>query len=80
MSDLGEYTLTELQRLFLEKRRDRITSEDGPAHDTAADLDEDGMVRFRAATLDEVLDRIVAKWVWEQVVDDAVDGAMGEIT
>ena len=67
------YPLTGLQRTYLETRRARIDPVlDGPAYDMAADLDPDGTVRFRAATVNEVLDRIVAQWVWRQVVDDAV--------
>ena len=77
----NEYPLTGLQQVYLEKRRERIDPKmDGPAHDVAADLTPDGEVKFRPATVDEVLDRLIAKWVWSQVVDDAVDGAMGEIT
>jgi hypothetical protein len=77
----ARYELTGLQRTYLETRRARIDPQlDGPAHDMAADLDPDGMVRFRPATVNEVLDRLISQWVWQSVVDDAVDGAMGEIT
>lgn len=70
------YLLTGLQRTYLETRRASIDPVlDGPAHDMAADLDPDGVVRFRPATVNEVLDRIVAKWVFESF--DAV-GEVGE--
>lgn len=39
--------------------------DDKPAYDMAADVDPDGVVRFRRATLSEVLDRMVARWIWE---------------
>jgi hypothetical protein len=42
-----------------------ITDDDGPSADLAADLTEDGEVKFRPATLADQLDQVVVKWVWE---------------
>ena len=61
----ARYSLTGLQRTYLETVRDRMTDEDGPASDLAADLTEDGEVKFRPATLADQLDQVVVKWVWE---------------
>ena len=69
--DCQGYQLTGLQRTYLESRRTRITAEDGPAYDIAADLEPDGLVRFRPATLTDQLDRIIAAWLFDQALDDA---------
>lgn len=50
-------------------------ADDGAAYDMAVDLDPDGVVRFRPATLSDQLDRIVAKWVWSQAIGDVEDVA-----
>lgn len=64
------YHLTGLQRTYLEQVRARITRDDGPAHDMAGDLDHDGMIRFRPASLEDQLDRLIAKWIWDQTVGE----------
>jgi hypothetical protein len=40
-------------------------ADDGAAYDITVDLDEDGEVHFRPATMADQLDRIVVKWIWE---------------
>ena len=69
---MSEYTLTGLQRTYLETVRARISKDDGPAHELAGDLDPDGMIRFRPATMGDQLDRLIAKWIWEQTVEGEV--------
>lgn len=61
----ARYTLTGLQKTWLETVRSRMTPADGPAYDMAADLTDDGEVRFRPATLDDQLDQLIVRWVWE---------------
>lgn len=67
--------LTGVEKSRLDSVRNRLSADDGAAYDMAADLDPDGMVRFRQATLTDQLDRIVAKWVWDQAVGDVEDVA-----
>ena len=69
---MSEYTLTGLQRTYLESVRERISPDDGPAHELAGDLDADGMIRFRPATMGDQLDRLIAQWLWEQTVEGEV--------
>jgi hypothetical protein len=61
----ARYALTGLQRTYLETVRDRITDDDRPSADLAAELTEDGEVKFRPATLSDQLDQVVVRWIWE---------------
>ena len=74
MGSMTAYELTGLQRTYLDTVRERVSKEDGPAHDLAADLTPEGEVKFRPATLSDQLDRIVATWLLAQA-----DEAAGEV-
>jgi hypothetical protein len=67
--------LTGIEKTRLESVRARLSADDGAAYDMAVDLDPDGVVRFRPATLSDQLDRIVAKWIWSQAIGDVEDVA-----
>ena len=65
------------ERTYLESLRDTLpiglaNREERPI---AADLDPDGIVRFRPATLADQLDRIVAYWLFEQGYGDSEEVA-----
>jgi hypothetical protein len=63
------YHLTGLQRVYLEKRRERIDPVlDGPAYEMGADLQDDGTVTFRPATVQEQIDRLTAEDVWSRLI------------
>ena len=68
------YFLTGLQRTYLETVRDRMTDEDRPdPHDFRGELDPDGMIHFRPATLSDHLEWAAARWVWEQQFENRGD-------
>lgn len=62
------YFLTGLQRTYLETIRDRITDEDR-APELVAAVDEDGMVHWKVAPVNEQLAYMVAKWIWDEAVE-----------
>ena len=64
----ARYSLTGLQRTYLETVRDRITDDDrAPA--LVAGVDADGMVYWRPEPLREQLAYLVAKWIWDETVE-----------
>jgi hypothetical protein len=63
------YHLTGLQRVYLEKWRDKITDEDRAAEPIAA-VDEGGMVYWKQASLDEQVMYLIAKWLWDEAVGE----------
>jgi hypothetical protein len=68
--ETGErYTLTGLQRTYLESVRDRITDEDRAAEPVAA-VDADGMVYWKQSSVDEQVMYMIAKWLWDEAVGE----------
>lgn len=68
--------LTGIERTELEKLRERMTDEDRPdPYDFASELDADGMVKFRPATVSDHLDWVISRWLFS----DGPERAIGEV-
>ena len=70
----ARYELTGLQRTHLEWVRERMTAEDRPdPHDFRGEVDAEGMIHFRPATLSDHLEWAVARWVWHEQLESRGD-------
>lgn len=64
------YELTGLQRTYLERIRDRMTDEDRlDRYDVRGEVDGEGMIHFRPATLNDHLEWAAARWMWEEQIE-----------